>query len=359
VRGPELVPHLRPRFVGFGGHTGGGERAIRPAAVGGQRRDERRPPGGVVGVVVARHRDQTAGGVGQVGAEGSVSGAAAGNLDGSAEPAGLLEHRQAAAALQDNAVHQGPGQMLPAMAEVKADDGAGQRGIPQRALLARRQVGKQDGGGCGIRPRRQLEQVGRGQVAAEEACQPADSAARGEQVHLQAPAASRRQRRDQEPVVRVEDQPVGDAENDAAGARDVGHLALFADAEPERAEYRVGRAEGDRDSGAAQPGRRFGPQRTAGVRRPHGRQSQLLASAGQAGRGQDVGVPAIPRQFEAAVAGCGARVGSQLAGQPGEQVVLGRRDGHGGGRPGRVSLGDPGEHRQQVAAVHPLAGQPV
>ena len=132
------------------------------------------------------------------------------------------------------------------------------RGSQQRALLAGRQVGQQDGSPRGIGPRRELDQPGRVQVSPEQAGQPGDRAAGGEQVHLQAPAPGHRQRRDQEPVIRVEDQPVGDAEDNGAGAGDVGHLAGLADPHPERAEYRVGRAQDDRDRRAAQPGRRFG-----------------------------------------------------------------------------------------------------
>jgi hypothetical protein len=136
VGGPQVIPQLGPGVVGLGGHACRRERAVRPAAVGGQRRDERRAPGGVVGVVVARHRDHPPGGVGQVGTEGRVGGAAAGHLDGAAEPADLVEHGQAAAALQDDAVDQRAGQVLPAVAEVETDDGAAQQGVPQRALLA-------------------------------------------------------------------------------------------------------------------------------------------------------------------------------------------------------------------------------
>ena len=69
---------------GESGHAGRRERAVRPAAVYRQRRDESRAPGAVVGVVVARHRDQPPGRVGQVGAEGRVGGAAARHLDGAA-----------------------------------------------------------------------------------------------------------------------------------------------------------------------------------------------------------------------------------------------------------------------------------
>jgi hypothetical protein len=75
--------------------------------------------------------------------------------------------------------------------------------------------------------------------------------------------------------------------------------------------------------------------------------------------GQGGGVPLAGFELVAAVAGGGARIGGQLTGQPGEQVVLGRDDGRGGCRADRIGLGEPAEHRQQIAAVHPLAGQPV
>jgi hypothetical protein len=130
VGGPEIIPLFGPGVVGLGGQAGGRERAVWPVAVGGQRRDERRAPGGVVGVVIAGHRDHPAGGVGQVGAEGRVGGAAAGHLHATAEPAGLVEHGQAAAALQDDAVNQRAGQVLAAMTQVEADDGAAQQGVP-------------------------------------------------------------------------------------------------------------------------------------------------------------------------------------------------------------------------------------
>ena len=184
----------------------------------------------MVGVIVARHRDHPAGGVGQVGAEGRVGGAAPGDLDGAAEPADLVEHGQAAAALQNDAVDQRAGQVLSAVAEIETDDGPAQQGVPQRALLARTQVWQQDGGVRGICPRRELDQPGRGQVPSEQAGQPGDGAAGGEQVHLHAPPAGLGQRRDQEPVRRVQDQPVGDAQDDVAGAGDVGYLARLADA---------------------------------------------------------------------------------------------------------------------------------
>ena len=64
-------------------------------------------------------------------------------------------------------------------------------------------------------------------------------------------------------------------------------------------------------------------------------------------------------QLVAAEAGRGARVGGALAGQPAEQVVLGGRAAGGGCGPAWLRVGQPQEHRQQVAAVHPLAGQPV
>src|SRR5580704_18605911 len=78
VRSPQLVPELSAVLVRLGGcgggrlggRGGGRERAVRPVARGGQRREERRAPGGVVAVVVAWHRDRPPGGVGQVGAEG-------------------------------------------------------------------------------------------------------------------------------------------------------------------------------------------------------------------------------------------------------------------------------------------------
>jgi hypothetical protein len=41
VGGPQLVPQLGAGVVGLGGHAGRRERAIRPAAAGGQCRDER------------------------------------------------------------------------------------------------------------------------------------------------------------------------------------------------------------------------------------------------------------------------------------------------------------------------------
>ena len=123
------------------------------------------------------------------------------------------------------------------MAEIQAGDRAAEQGVPQRALLAGRQVGQQNGGLARIGPGREVDQPGRVQVAAEQAGQPGDRAARGEQVHLQAPAPGHRQRRDQEPVFWVGDEPVGDTEDDGAGAGDVGHLAGFADAQPERTEH--------------------------------------------------------------------------------------------------------------------------
>src|SRR5207302_656478 len=64
-------------------------------------------------------------------------------------------------------------------------------------------------------------------------------------------------------------------------------------------------------------------------------------------------------QVEAAVAGGGARVRGEAAGQQPVEVVLGAGDGGGGGRPSRVIPAKPGKHRQQIAAVHPLAGAPV
>jgi hypothetical protein len=216
---------------------------------------------------------------------------------------------------------------------------------------------------AGIGRRRELDQAGRGQVAAEQAGQPGDRAAGGEQVHLDAPPAGLGQRRDQEPVGRVEDQPVGDTQDDVAGAGDVGHLPRLADAEPEGAEHGIGRAQDHRDRAAAQLGGRLGPQRTGGGAGSHGGQLRGgvagRAGWGQTGGGQAVGAPAGRFQLVTAVAGGGARVGGQLTGQPGEQVVLGRGDRRGGGRAGRIDLGDPGEHRQQVAAVDPLTGQPV
>ena len=165
--GPQVVPELGAGLVGLGGQACGRERAVRPAAVGGQRRDQRRAPGRVVGVIVARHRDRPPRRVGQVGAEGWGGGAAAGHLHRTPGPARLVEHGQASAALQDDAVDQRAGQVLPAVAEIQAGDRAAEQGVPQRALLAGRQVGQQDGGLARIGPRREVDQPGRVQVAAE------------------------------------------------------------------------------------------------------------------------------------------------------------------------------------------------
>ena len=158
-------------------------------------------------------------------------------------------------------------------------------------------------------------------------------------------------------MLRVEDQLAADAQDDVAGAGDVRDLARLADPQPERAEHGVGRAQDDRDLRAAQPGRRLGPQRRAGGRRPHVRQPRPRCA--DAGRRPGPRRSTAGFQLVAAIAGGGARVGGQLTGQPGEQVVLGRGHGRRGGRTGGIDRGDPAEHRQQVAAVHPLAGQPV
>ncbi len=78
---------------------------------------------------------------------GPRKGGAEGGLVGGPEVVPELGARlvglgQAAAALQDDGVDQRTGQMLPAMAEVQSGDGAAEQRVPQRALLAGRQVGQ-------------------------------------------------------------------------------------------------------------------------------------------------------------------------------------------------------------------------
>ena len=125
VSGPQFIPQLGSGLVGLERHLGGRERAVGPVTVDGQRRNERRTPGRAFGSGVAGHRNRAPGGGGEVGPEGQVDGAPPGHLN-AAGPAGLVEHGQAAAALQDDAVDQRPGQMLRAVAEIKACDGAAQ-----------------------------------------------------------------------------------------------------------------------------------------------------------------------------------------------------------------------------------------
>jgi len=176
-------------------------------------------------------------------------------------------------------------------------------------------------------------------------------------------------------VARVGHQPVGHTHDHVAGACDVRDLAGVAHAQAQRAEDRIRGAQADRDLAAAQARGGLIPQRPARRGRQHPRQGGQVRRAGpprrrtvlpragppqQASRRRDhAGVPAAVLEPVAAETGCGARVGGELAGQPREQVVLGGEHPRRGGGPGGLLIGHPQEHRQQVAAVHPLPGQPV
>ncbi len=100
-------------------------------------------------------------------------------------------------------------------------------------------------------------------------------------------------------------------------------------------------------------------QRPACCRWQHWRQCWQRPPGQACCYGDDLGVPAAGLELVAAETGCGARVGRDLAGQPAEQVVLG------GQQPGRnrgagwLLVGQAQEHREQVAAVDPLPGDPV
>ena len=82
------------------------------------------------------------------------------------------------------------------------------------------------------------------------------------------------------------------------------------------------------------------------------------AAAGRrdAGHRREVRQPRARLQPVAAVAGRRARVGEHLAGEPGEEVVLGAQEGRRARGPRRIVPLHPGEHRQQVAAVKRLSG---
>ena len=73
--------------------------------------------------------------------------------------------------------------------------------------------------------------------------------ARGEQVHLEAPAVDAGQGCDEIAVCGVGEEPVGDAQQDGAGAGHAGDVARPPDAQPEAAQHRVGGAEADRQTG--------------------------------------------------------------------------------------------------------------
>src|SRR5262249_60777073 len=103
-------------------------------------------------------------------------------------------------------------------------------------------------------------------------------------------------------------------------------------------------------------------RRAAGGRGKAGRE-RGRGGPGRGGvRGRGGGAVAFPGaalEPVAAEAGGGARVGGDLPGEPAEQVVLGGQQPRDGRGPGRLVVGHPQEHREQVAAVHPLAGGPV
>jgi len=203
VRGPQFVPPQGAGLVRPGGAAGssapGRERPVRPLSVHRERRDERRPQGRVNRmIVIARHQHHSPGGVGQVSAKRRTCGTRAAHRHPMPGPNGRIQHRQAPPALQQDPVDQRPSQMLPPVPEAEPGDRPVQRRVPQRPLLARTEVGQQDGGAEWISNSRELDHLSLGKP--DQPRQPRDRAPRGEQIHLDPPPTLLGQRRDKEPM---------------------------------------------------------------------------------------------------------------------------------------------------------------
>jgi hypothetical protein len=111
-----------------------------------------RAEGRVAAILAARPGHPPSCAVGQVGAERWLSRAAAGHHEVPAERSRLVEHGQAPAALQHDAVDQAPSQVRPAVTECQPGHGTLQQRIPERPLLAGAEVRQHDRRVGGIGP---------------------------------------------------------------------------------------------------------------------------------------------------------------------------------------------------------------